>query len=462
MTKYIEAPSNLDEIINLYKKQGSTLSSIERITGHSRNSLKNWFKSAGVELKSHTVASAEANRRDTANMPLREEFEADFSKMNLKQLQEKYGIGQKKLYIWMDIYGLKKDLGEAVSFGKSKSFIDALPEIDNIQLEYKRSGYNKVALASKLNLTRHQLDALFEINGVLAIPPQRSKAEINILDSLKVVDPEGEWIGSDKTVIYPLELDVYSPVRKLAIEYCGLYWHSQMSGCKNSTYHLNKYLECEKQEVRLITVFESDPIDKIYSLISMLAGKSIRIAGRDTIVEKSSRQMVVSHEEQNHISGSAPAKLYYCLRHKKTGEILSTMSFGTPRFSKGYQWEIIRYTVRNGYTVIGGASKLFSKFVEENKPSDVMTYADLRFGTGEIYKRLGFELNHVSGPNYWYFKKNTLKLNHRAGFQKHKLKNRLEIFDSRLTEFENMVVNGYDRIWDCGNAVYSWNSTKYK
>ena len=39
-------------------------------------------------------------------------------------------------------------------------------------------------------------------------------------------------------------------------------------------------------------------------------------------------------------------------------------------------------------------------------------------------------------------------------YQKHKLKDKLQIFDPNLTEWQNMQLNGYDRIWDCGNFVF--------
>ena len=29
-------------------------------------------------------------------------------------------------------------------------------------------------------------------------------------------------------------------------------------------------------------------------------------------------------------------------------------------------------------------------------------------------------------------------------------------FDPELTEWENMKINGYDRIWDCGTDVWAW------
>jgi hypothetical protein len=48
-------------------------------------------------------------------------------------------------------------------------------------------------------------------------------------------------------------------------------------------------------------------------------------------------------------------------------------------------------------------------------------------------------------------------LESRQKFQKHKLKDKLEVFNAELTEWHNMQNNGYDRIWDCGNMVFIKN-----
>lgn len=57
-------------------------------------------------------------------------------------------------------------------------------------------------------------------------------------------------------------------------------------------------------------------------------------------------------------------------------------------------------------------------------------------------------------PNYFYFKKNSIVLLNRLLFQKHKLIKILENYDEKLSEYENMEVNGYNRIFDCGNLVF--------
>ena len=64
-----------------------------------------------------------------------------------------------------------------------------------------------------------------------------------------------------------------------------------------------------------------------------------------------------------------------------------------------------------------------------------------------------FSVN-CSYPNYWYVKGG--KCLSRYQCQKHKLPELLgESFDPKLTEVENMIVNGWLRVFDCGNLVYA-------
>ncbi|MCX6751140.1 MAG: hypothetical protein NTZ83_06805, partial [Candidatus Pacearchaeota archaeon] len=59
-----------------------------------------------------------------------------------------------------------------------------------------------------------------------------------------------------------------------------------------------------------------------------------------------------------------------------------------------------------------------------------------------------------------YFKKqDPSKLYSRRDFQKHLLANKLDIFDPVLSEYENMLNNGYLRIFDAGNLKMVKNYT---
>jgi ABC-type Fe3+-citrate transport system substrate-binding protein len=85
----------------------------------------------------------------------------------------------------------------------------------------------------------------------------------------------------------------------------------------------------------------------------------------------------------------------------------------------------------------------------------VITYADRRYSDGTFYEKIGFEKIQTSKPNYFIIANG--KLQSRLNWQKHllikKLKNN---YDKNLTEWENIQLSGYDRIWDCGNYVFGW------
>ena len=102
--------------------------------------------------------------------------------------------------------------------------------------------------------------------------------------------------------------------------------------------------------------------------------------------------------------------------------------------------------------MIGGASKLLACFRKENAGS-IISYADRRYSNGNLYEQLGFELKGISQPNYWYVK-GFEKLS-RYQCQKHKLKSILgNDFDENMSESDNMMKNGWNRVYDCGNFIY--------
>ena len=74
---------------------------------------------------------------------------------------------------------------------------------------------------------------------------------------------------------------------------------------------------------------------------------------------------------------------------------------------------------------------------------------------GNLYEAIGFTKSHTSKVCYWYFKNGIMS--HRSAFMKHKLKDKLDVFNPELTEVQNMYNNGFRRIWDCGTIVYTIN-----
>lgn len=84
----------------------------------------------------------------------------------------------------------------------------------------------------------------------------RSKQENELFKYIQSIY-NGVIITSDRTIIPPYELDIVLPDEKLAIEYCGLYWHSDEK-LYDKDYHKIKLDLAHNNEYRLITIFEDE------------------------------------------------------------------------------------------------------------------------------------------------------------------------------------------------------------
>ena len=81
-----------------------------------------------------------------------------------------------------------------------------------------------------------------------------SKYEQEIADFISTFY-DGECIRNSREIISPLELDLYYPGKKIAIEFNGDYWHSENG--KPRDYHYSKFKQCQSLEILLVSIFES-------------------------------------------------------------------------------------------------------------------------------------------------------------------------------------------------------------
>ena len=264
---------------------------------------------------------------------------------------------------------------------------------------------------------------------------------------------DGDVFENCRNVISPLELDVFLPRKKLAIEFDGLFWHSEAAG-KGADYHLTKTEKCLERGIRLIHVFEDEWNEKQEIVKDRI--RSILGIGQERVFARKCRVCEIdaktSNEflEENHLQGGDNSSMRYGLFHKD--ELVAVMTFGKPRFNRNYDWELIRFSSKLGTSVVGGASKLLKHFRNEHSGS-IVSYADMRYSNGNVYEKIGFAKAGASKPNYWYVK-GTEKLS-RYECQKHRLPALLgEGFDKNLSEQDNMIINGWTRCYDCGNIVY--------
>ena len=309
-------------------------------------------------------------------------------------------------------------------------------------------------ISSELGMSYANVCAIIRSQGIDISVYSSFQREIQAyLESLCV----GQIVSNTREVLADKkELDIYLPELRIAIECNGTYWHSEIAGKKDKNYHLNKTVQCEQLGIQLIHVFEHEWYDQrqiVESRLAYLVGAvSQKIYARNTTVFSMSSKQAQQFFDQNHIQGFAAGMVYYGLRYKD--QVVAAMSFSKSRYNKKYDYELLRFCNLLNTSVVGGAGKLFKHFVNQHQPKTVISYADRRWSIGRLYQSLGFEFLHHSSPSYQYLDPNKSKVFNRQQFQKHKLHSKIEVFDPLLTEWENMRLNSYDRIWDSGNSAW--------
>lgn len=293
----------------------------------------------------------------------------------------------------------------------------------------------------------------------------QSAAELEVIEFIRANIPEHvSCIQSDRTVLNGREIDCYLPELNLGFEYNGLYWHAERVSGKPPHVHNWKTKLASTKGVRLITIFEDEWLRKpnvVKSrILHLVRGKSQRIVyARKTQIREISNLVKDEFLEQHHIQGKDVSGIRYGAWFGD--ELVAVMTFSKTNMSKGGDgkaYELNRFAVLSNTHVPGIASKLFKHFIRSFTPDTVISYADRRWCTGKVYDELGFVFDSVTPPSYWYLTDGYTRRAHRSNFMKHMLCRKLPLYDPAKTEWENMCVNGYDRIWDCGTNKFIYNA----
>jgi len=264
---------------------------------------------------------------------------------------------------------------------------------------------------------------------------------------------------NNRSLIAPFEIDIWIPEYGIGIELNGVHWHSDIF--KEPNYHLTKTNAIESIGFRLLHIWEDhlqNRPDLIKSIILSKLGKyQTRIFARKCSIIKVSSAKSAEFMEANHLYGSISANSHIGLVFNN--ELIAVASFGKLRKSVGHKsadrsWELYRFASKIGTQVIGGASRILAKFIEENNPHQIISFAMRDLSTGILYKQLGFTKVKETSPSYWYIEKNSLIRKHRYGFRKDLLV--AAGSNKKLTEFEIMNLLPYHRIWDSGQLLFEY------
>lgn len=208
----------------------------------------------------------------------------------------------------------------------------------------------------------------------------------------------------NRDLIKPKELDFYLPDYKLALEINDIWSHNSSVGHyghspRPITYHFEKTMLCRDKGIRLIHLYEPHLYDEhkwevLQDIILHACGKSKKIYARNLDLEIKPAIELKDFFDQNNINGYRNAKTAFVLVNKETREPIMAYSVGHAFFGKGkYDAEITRGACKLGYSVVGGASKLWKVIMDfykdknlDNQPgsiNSIVYYVDLNYYNGK-------------------------------------------------------------------------------
>lgn len=280
-----------------------------------------------------------------------------------------------------------------------------------------------------------------------------SKGEEDIAKYIKGLNL-GEVQTSVRNIIRG-ELDIYIPSKNIAVEFNGLYWHSELK--KDKLYHKNKWESCKQQGIQLIQIWEDDWNNNPEQIKSMLAHKLGVTTGRQIYARKTTVRALEREEtnvflSKNHIQGAVDGSIRVGLIEENalSKNIVAVLVLKKEP-GQDRQLNLLRFATSE--QVIGGFTKLL-KYVEKiYQPKSIITFSDNTVSDGGLYESTGFKAIKELPPDYMYVvgQNRVHKFNYRL--KRFKNDNSL-IYEEGLSERQLANLNKIKRIWDAGKTKW--------
>jgi hypothetical protein len=283
--------------------------------------------------------------------------------------------------------------------------------------------------------------------------PGGSKAELEVLAWVQSLGLEAYKYHLDGK-----ELDVFIPSKNLAIEYNGLYSHSETIdvGCQvNGTdiraksigrpknYHKEKSDYFKSKGIRIIHLFEHiwrDRNEQVKSYIrSALGANENRIGARKCELKEVDSKEARAFLEKTHIQGAArhmtlALGLYY------QDNLVALATFGVHHRDKT-KMVLNRFAGATNWTVSGGLSRLTKEGAK--RLGDIITWADLSLSDASGYINAGWIAEEELIPDYFYT--NFVDVTSKQSRKKAAVNT-----PAGMTEHQHALLSGWFRIFDCG------------
>ena len=145
--------------------------------------------------------------------------------------------------------------------------------------------------------------------------------------------------------------------------------------------------------------------------------KHVQVYARNCEVRRIEKKEAAAFLAEHHSYGNASCRYHYGMFLKRHTGHNADAGVGWPepdtlvavaQFSNARKWikgekeirsyEWTRYASLSGVRISGGMGRMLKTFIEDVKPDDIMSYADLEWSWGEAYSQLGFTLEGQKDP----------------------------------------------------------------
>ena len=267
-------------------------------------------------------------------------------------------------------------------------------------------------------------------------PRNVSCEEKEVFDYISTLLPDEKIIQSNRGVLHGKELDIYIPGRNVAIEYNGLFWHSEYNG-KGETYHLNKFLDCQKQGVNLLMVWENHWLnhmdivqERLYEVLR-INKPGVQTEGAENFhVEVLTQQQSKEFFKNHHLNSYQKATNCYALINND-GEVVSAMSFTLNKCSaRIVQYASTQYIVNGMQTLLNAVITECSYHTDCEK---IIANFDNGWSYENVFASIGFAKGKLLFPKQKFF----------TGTKYNTQINSPDEYDSKVAT-----------LWDCGTTQW--------
>jgi hypothetical protein len=475
MTTSVNKQTEFELMKKYAKDRGGELLDPAYVNSHYKYTWKdaegNIWKAPWYSMKQRGSWSKSSGYQKNAKSLIKYKIE------DLQKKAEEYGgkclsaeyINTKTKYLWEDSEGNQflmkwdnviagqwspkqayRDLGKT----KHKFTVEQIQEIaksyggEFLSTEYLGTGVMYLWKDKNGVIFEQSLDTILKHKEIVCLE-RKSRGQTQIMEYLNTLGVS--YNKNDRKTLGNLkELDVFVPDSRIAIEYNGLFWHTEERLGKN--YHLNKYKMCKNANIDLIQIFEHEWKDRNFQVKSFLKSKlnknTYKIGARNCELKEVPTKEGRDFLEKYHILGKTNFKNAYGLYYENDLKILITVANHHRNY--GNELVLTRCVSKDDWTVSGGLSRLCKHAF--NIHGQISTWIDLRWSNGKSWINNGWKLSSILKPDYFYY-----NMNSKDTISKQSRRKSVVNTPEGMTELQHATLDGLKRVYDAGKLKLIYN-----